>query len=151
MKMLGDLDVSLRQLRTVSQSTNINQKGIGKATRQKYSRNTQRKDNSIPLNLTEEFSDVTEHNVTIDRTRPRPINGDILCMKKYPINCISENWEIITCHLLLFSTHQYPSPPSNNLPSLDNMVQSYPIPSATLSPQFDDCKKSFKVVLEHIT
>lgn len=150
MKILGDLDVSLRQLRSIGQTSNIKQSVSGKASRPKYSRSTQRKDNIISTNLTKEFSNVTEHNVTIDRTRPRTVDGDILCMQKFPISCISENWEIITCQLLL-STRQYPSPPANNLPSLENMVQFYPIPSETSSPQLDGCRKSFKVVLEHVT
>ena len=144
MKILGDLDVSLRQLRSIGQTSNIKQSVIGKASRPKYNRSTQRKDNNISMNLTKEVPLVIEHNVTIDRTRPRPIHGDILCMQKYPISCISENWEIITCHLIL-STRQYSSPP----PNIDNMVQSDLIPSVTLSPQLDDCKTSFKVVLEH--
>ena len=134
-QILGDLDDSLFRLRQIRRNRNTQELlGINKPeeTISRIRNSSRSAKNLIPLKTS---VDTPMNNIDINR----PMN-DMPCMQNYPINCVSKNWEIIRCHILL-----YPLSSSAN-----NIDPSITISSQNYSRKSPSCT-NFKVKLEHIT
>ena len=75
-----------------------------------------------------------------------PRRNEESCIKKYPISCISENWEIISCQIFL---HQYETPQNNFHPN-NNYLSNNQSMDMSFSTESEGCT-NFKVHLEHMS
>ena len=133
------LDDSLFRLRQIQRNDDKRQVITTDDTKQRLSKNATSDRSVHHLRPSDELFRGVKTN--IDTSRPQ---SDISCIQNYPIRCVSENWEIITCHIWLHSLLS----PANKTGRISEPKNKYTT-SKSIIYEHQSCQ-NFRVYLENI-